>query len=84
MSFTRQAGARACAAALAVLAVAGSTLVTAVPSQAAEAPTVRHYKHFKTAIYIPVNVTQSLVDPQTFEHQFARAMSQVPRWVEVE
>jgi len=78
MSFTRQAGARACAAALAVLAVAGSTLVTAVPSQAAEAPTVRHYKHFKTAIYIPVNVTQSLVDPQTFEHQFARAMSQVP------
>jgi len=78
MSFTRQAGVRACAAALAVLAAAGSTLVTAVPAQAAEAPAVRHYKHFKTAIYIPVNVTQSLVDPLTFEHQFARAMSQVP------
>jgi len=78
MSFTRQAGVRACAAALAVLGVAGGTLVTAVPAQAAEAPAVRHYKHFKTAIYIPVNVTQSLVDPQTFEHQFARAMSQVP------
>ena len=80
MSFTRQAGFRACAAALAALAVsafAGGTLVTA-SAQAADAPAVRHYKHFKTAIYIPVNVTQSLVDPQVFEHQFARAMSQVP------
>jgi hypothetical protein len=37
-----------------------------------------HYKHFKTAIYIPVNVTKSLADPQRFEHQFARAMNQVP------
>ena len=80
MSFTRQAGFRAGAAALAALAVsafAGGTLVTA-SAQAADAPTVHHYKHFKTAIYIPVNVTQSLVDPQVFEHQFARAMSQVP------
>jgi hypothetical protein len=77
MSITRQAGVRACAAALAVLA-AGSALLAPSDSRAADAPTVRHYKHFKTAIYIPVNVTQSLVDPQVFEHQFARAMSQVP------
>ena len=41
-------------------------------------PAGGHYRHFKTAIYIPVNVTQSLVDPLVFEHQFARAMGQAP------
>jgi hypothetical protein len=67
-SLTRQT-----AAALAFFAFAGNAMLAPVPAQAAG-----HYKHFKTAIYIPVNVTQSLVDPQVFEHQFARAMSQVP------
>jgi hypothetical protein len=66
---------RAMFVALAVVAVAVEASPAAVPAQAAPAG---HYKHFKTAIYIPVNVTQSLVDPQVFEHQFARAMSQVP------
>jgi hypothetical protein len=41
-------------------------------------PAGGHYKHFKTAIYIPVNVTTSLADTARFEHEFARAMSQVP------
>jgi len=36
------------------------------------------YQHFKAAIYIPVNVTKSLADTALFEHQFARAMNQVP------
>ncbi|MFJ1467266.1 hypothetical protein [Massilia orientalis] len=69
----RKSLARQTAAALAFLAVAGNAVLAPIPAQAAG-----HYKHFKTAIYIPVNVTQSLVDPQVFEHQFARAMSQVP------
>ncbi|WP_371766023.1 hypothetical protein [Massilia sp.] len=69
----RKSFARQTAAALAFLAVAGIAVLAPTPAQAAG-----HYKHFKTAIYIPVNVTQSLVDPQVFEHQFARAMSQVP------
>ncbi|WP_413675166.1 hypothetical protein ACEN9H_13480 [Massilia cellulosiltytica] len=69
----RKSLARQTAAALAFLAVAGNAMLAPIPAQAAG-----HYKHFKTAIYIPVNVTQSLVDPQVFEHQFARAMSQVP------
>jgi hypothetical protein len=76
-TFTRLAGARATAAALALLAAAGA-LLAAVPVQATAATGAGHYKHFRTAIYIPVNVTQSLVDPQVFAHQFARAMSQVP------
>jgi len=65
--------ARQTAVALAFLAFAGNAMLAPTPALAAG-----HYKHFKTAIYIPVNVTQSLVDPQVFEHQFARAMSQVP------
>ncbi len=69
----RKSLARQTAAALAFLAVAGNAMLAPIAAQAAG-----HYKHFKTAIYIPVNVTQSLVDPQVFEHQFARAMSQVP------
>ncbi|MFS2215130.1 hypothetical protein ACCD08_11530 [Telluria sp. Tellsp104] len=69
----RKSLARQTAAALAFLAVAGNAMLAPIPAQAAG-----HYKHFKTAIYIPVNVTQSLVDPQVFEHQFARAMNQVP------
>ncbi|MFS2018443.1 hypothetical protein ACEN88_17935 [Massilia sp. CT11-108] len=69
----RKSLARQTAAALAFLAVAGNAMLAPIPAQAAG-----HYKHFKTAIYIPVNVTRSLVDPQVFEHQFARAMSQVP------
>lgn len=69
----RKSFARQTAAALAFLAVAGIAVLAPTPAQAAG-----HYKHFKTAIYIPVNVTQSLVDPRVFEHQFARAMSQVP------
>lgn len=73
-TFTRRAGTRAALAALA----AGCALLATMPSAAFAAPAAGHYKHFKTAIYIPVNVTQSLVDPQVFEHQFARAMSQVP------
>jgi hypothetical protein len=61
-------------------ALAAAAFVAAqCPAQAAEpvAPG-HHYQHFKTAIYIPVNVTRSLADPKVFEHQFARAMSQVP------
>ena len=73
-SYTRLAGARAGAAALALLAAAAAPAAAPVPATAAAG----HYKHFKTALYIPVNVTQSLVDPQVFEHQFARAMRQVP------
>jgi hypothetical protein len=56
-----------------------ATLVLAASSPAAHAaPAAGHYKHFKAAIYIPVNVTKSLADSKRFEHQFARAMSQVP------
>ncbi|GAA5016093.1 permease [Massilia kyonggiensis] len=69
----RTSFARQTAVALAFLACAGNAMLAPIPAQAAG-----HYKHFKTAIYIPVNVTESLVDPQVFEHQFARAMSQVP------
>jgi hypothetical protein len=62
----------------AAILVAGATLWAAAPAHAAQAGGAGHYRHFKAAIYIPVNVTQSLVDPQVFERQFARAMSQVP------
>ena len=54
--------------------LAGTTMLAG--THAAAAPT--QHKHFKTAIYIPVQVTESLADKATFEHQFARAMSQVP------
>jgi hypothetical protein len=50
----------------------------AAPTPAAPAQAKGHYKHFKTAIYIPINVTESLADSKRFEHEFARAMSQVP------
>ncbi|WP_322400637.1 hypothetical protein [Massilia luteola] len=69
---------RLAAAALAVFAVAGGASLALVPVPACAAAGAGHYKHFRTAIYIPVNVTQSLADPQVFAHQFARAMSQVP------
>jgi hypothetical protein len=59
---------------LCALAAAGA----AAPPCAVAAPQAGHYKHFRTAIYIPVNVTRSLADPALFEHQFARVMSQVP------
>ncbi|MEO7493335.1 MAG: hypothetical protein ABIT83_06170 [Massilia sp.] len=61
-------------------ATAGSAVHAAdtVVSAARNAPAKGHYQHFKVAIYIPVRVAQSLADPALFEHQFARAMSQVP------
>jgi len=52
----------------------GTTMLAG--GHAAAEPT--QHRHFKTAIYIPVQVTESLADKATFEHQFARAMSQVP------
>ena len=55
-----------------VAALAGTQAV------AKPAAHVAHYKHFKTAIYIPVGVARPLVDPKVFEHQFARAMASVP------
>jgi hypothetical protein len=58
-------------------AVAAFALAASSPAAHA-APAAGHYKHFKAAIYIPVNVTKSLADPAVFEHQFARAMNQVP------
>jgi len=66
-------------AAICIAAALCQAGLVAAADQPAAAP-ARHgqYRHFKTAIYLPVNVTQSLVDPQTFDHQFARAMSQVP------
>ncbi len=59
---------------LSALAAAAVSAGLAAPASAAPG----HYQHFKTAIYIPVNVTRSLADPALFEHQFARAASQVP------
>jgi hypothetical protein len=71
-----------CRGALAVAASVCSILVAAAEAAPAAAPgaapAAGHYRHFKAAIYIPVNVTRSLADPRVFEHQFARAMSQVP------
>ncbi len=59
--------------------VASLSLVLAgTPVHAATAVATGHYKHFKTAIYIPVGVAHPLADPKVFAHQFARAMSQVP------
>jgi hypothetical protein len=62
----------------AVGVVAAFALAASSPAAHAATPSAGHYRHFKTAIYIPVNVTRSLANPQRFEHQFARAMSQVP------
>jgi hypothetical protein len=62
----------------AIGALAALALATSSPVAHAAAPSTGHYKHFKAAIYIPVNVTKSLADPAVFEHQFARAMNQVP------
>ena len=57
----------------------GAAALLATPgAHAAPVAAKGHYQHFKTAIYIPVNVTRSLADRQRFEHEFARAMSQVP------
>jgi hypothetical protein len=64
------------AAVLTVMAIA-APVVHAADAAPGQAP-AGHYRHFKAAIYIPVNVTRSLADPALFEHQFARAMSQVP------
>lgn len=82
-SITRLAGAGAISAVLAAVTVTSLGLIAAAPAHAAgqaaaPAPKAGHYKHFKTAIYIPVNVTRQLADPKVFEHQYARAMSQVP------
>ncbi len=66
----------------ALLLVTAATLSATVTGFAAGAapvvPAAAHYKHFKTAIYIPVSVAHPLADPKVFAHQFARAMSQVP------
>ena len=78
-SITRLAGAGAISAALAAVATGSLGLVMPQPVHAAaQAAKPGHYQHFKTAIYIPVNVTRQLADPKVFEHQYARAMSQVP------
>ena len=53
------------------------SLLAIAPAVSAKTP-AGHYQHFKAAIYIPVQVTRSLADKTTFEHQFARAMSEVP------
>jgi hypothetical protein len=53
-------------------------IASAVLALAAGSAGAGQYQHFKTAIYIPVNVTKSLADTALFEHQFARAMNQVP------
>jgi hypothetical protein len=53
-------------------------IASAIIAMAAGTATAGQYHNFKTAIYIPVNVTKSLADPALFEHQFARAMNQVP------
>lgn len=63
----------ALSACVAILTAAGAVAQAAEPL-----PQAAHYRHFKAAIYIPVNVTRRLADPRVFEHQFARAMSQVP------
>ncbi|MGZ3297385.1 MAG: hypothetical protein ACXU8O_00100, partial [Asticcacaulis sp.] len=68
-----------CAAALTAMgafAAAGST--AAKVAAARPAPSAGQYRHFKTALYIPVGVAHPLADPKVFAHQFARAMSQVP------
>ncbi len=55
------------------------TVVFAGQAEAApKAVQTGHYQHFKTAIYIPVGVAHTLVDPKVFAHQFDRAMHQVP------
>ena len=65
----------------ALLLATAATLSAALAGaqvHAAPVPPAMHYKHFKTAIYIPVGVAHPLADPKVFAHQFARAMSQVP------
>jgi hypothetical protein len=52
--------------ALALFVLASSVCTIPV----AAAPAAGHYRHFKAAIYIPVNVTRSLAEPQLFEHSF--------------
>ncbi|HZD52595.1 MAG TPA: hypothetical protein VE175_06070, partial [Woeseiaceae bacterium] len=37
-----------------------------------------HYRNFRVAVYVVVNSTRQLADPETFERQFERVMSQVP------
>ncbi len=74
----------ACAATFALLMVvlpaAAPVAAKVKPKPKMPVPAVGQgqYKHFKAAIYIPVNVTRSLADPARFEHEYARAMSQVP------
>ena len=47
-----------------------------IPATAAPAP--HHaYRNFKTAIYIPVNITMRLSDPAEFNREFARVSSQL-------
>jgi hypothetical protein len=65
-------------AAAAFSAACAAPCTAADPVAAASAVHSPHYRHFKAAIYLPVAVTRRLADPQVFEHQFARAMSQVP------
>jgi hypothetical protein len=58
---------------------AGVAALSVVSAAAhAQARPAGQYKHFRTAIYIPVGVAHPLADPKVFAHQFARAMSQVP------
>ena len=66
---------RVACAALAALSFAVPVIVVAAPKAP---PAQGQYRNFRAAIYIPVNVTKTLADPKVFEHQFARAMSQVP------
>jgi hypothetical protein len=72
-----------CRGALAVAASVCSILVTAAETEPwpapGAAPAAGPYRHFKAAIYIPVNVTRGLAGPWIFEQQFARGMSRIDK-----
>lgn len=65
--------------ALRIVAAAVAALLVSAPLEAApSSPAFHHsYRHFKTAIYIPVGLTIRLADPVEFEREFARVSSQL-------
>jgi hypothetical protein len=77
----RAIGAAGLTLVLTALPIAADAKAKAAPKPAAapvKSANGGAYKHFRAAIYIPVNVVKSLADPKLFAHEFDRAMRQVP------
>jgi hypothetical protein len=74
----RTLGAAGLAFVLAAVPVLADAKAKPAPKLAAVQTAKGQYRHFRAAVYIPVNVVKSLADPKRFDHEFERAMRQVP------